>query len=94
MHAAASAAAPTARRHADYAVRLSSVTKVYGAKGNAVHAPRGVTLDVPVGSFTAVMGPSGSGKAPCCKSRPGWTSRHQARSCSARRTSARSANGT
>jgi putative ABC transport system ATP-binding protein len=45
------------------AVRLSSVTKVYGTKGNTVHALRGVTLDVPVGSFVAVMGPSGSGKS-------------------------------
>ena len=63
MLAAASGAGPAARRHADCAVRLSSVTKVYGAKGNAVHALRGVTLDVPVGSFLAVMGPSGSGKS-------------------------------
>jgi putative ABC transport system ATP-binding protein len=63
MLAAASGAGPAARRHADCAVRLSSVTKVHGAKGNAVHALRGVTLDVPVGSFLAVMGPSGSGKS-------------------------------
>ena len=63
MRTVAPAAGPTARRHADPAVRLSSVTKVYDAKGNAVHALRGVTLDVPVGSFIAVMGPSGSGKS-------------------------------
>jgi putative ABC transport system ATP-binding protein len=63
MHAVSSGAAAAAGRHAGSAVRLASVTKVYGAKGTAVHALRGVTLDVPVGSFTAVMGPSGSGKS-------------------------------
>jgi putative ABC transport system ATP-binding protein len=63
MHAVASGAAAAAGRHAGSAVRLASVTKVYGAKGTAVQALRGVTLDVPVGSFTAVMGPSGSGKS-------------------------------
>ncbi|GAA3051442.1 ABC transporter ATP-binding protein [Kitasatospora albolonga] len=45
------------------AVRLASVTKVYGRGAAAVHALRGVTVDIPRGSFTAVMGPSGSGKS-------------------------------
>jgi putative ABC transport system ATP-binding protein len=57
------------------AVRLSSVTKVYGtgdgapqAKGapqtnNAVRALDNVSIDVPRGTFTAIMGPSGSGKS-------------------------------
>jgi putative ABC transport system ATP-binding protein len=29
----------------------------------AVAAPAGVSIDVPVGQFTEVMGPSGSGKS-------------------------------
>lgn len=44
-------------------IRLRSVTKVYGSGENAFRALRGVDLDVPAGSFVAVMGPSGSGKS-------------------------------
>nr|WP_242582366.1 ABC transporter ATP-binding protein [Amycolatopsis sp. 195334CR] len=44
-------------------VRLEAVTKVYGTGKSAVHALRGVDLNLPHGSFTAVMGPSGSGKS-------------------------------
>jgi putative ABC transport system ATP-binding protein len=39
------------------------VTRVYGEGQTAVHALRGVTLDVERGKLTAVMGPSGSGKS-------------------------------
>jgi putative ABC transport system ATP-binding protein len=39
------------------------VTRVYGEGPKAVHALRGVTLDVERGKLTAVMGPSGSGKS-------------------------------
>ncbi|WP_329521604.1 ABC transporter ATP-binding protein [Spirillospora sp. NBC_01491] len=45
------------------ALRLDSVSKVYGAGGNRVNALDGVSLSLPTGSFTAVMGPSGSGKS-------------------------------
>ncbi|MFJ6572463.1 ABC transporter ATP-binding protein [Streptomyces sp. NPDC091292] len=45
------------------ALRMRSVTKTYGSGGSAVTALREVSLDVPRGSFTAVMGPSGSGKS-------------------------------
>lgn len=45
------------------AMRLDSVTKTYGKAENAVTALRGISLDVPRGTFTAVMGPSGSGKS-------------------------------
>jgi putative ABC transport system ATP-binding protein len=46
-----------------HAVRLESVTKAYGSGRNTVPALNGVTIDFPVGGFTAVMGPSGSGKS-------------------------------
>ncbi|WP_406145564.1 ABC transporter ATP-binding protein [Streptomyces sp. NBC_01012] len=45
------------------AMRLDSVTKTYGKGDGAVTALRGISLDVPRGTFTAVMGPSGSGKS-------------------------------
>ncbi len=44
------------------AVSLVDVRRTYHA-GQPVHALDGVTLDVPRGSYTAVMGPSGSGKS-------------------------------
>ena len=45
------------------AARARDVTKVYGDGPAAVTALDQVSLDVPAGSFTAVMGPSGSGKS-------------------------------
>ncbi|UYM07381.1 ABC transporter ATP-binding protein [Solicola gregarius] len=45
------------------AVRLDEVRKTYGRGSAAVHALDGVSVELPVGSFTAVMGPSGSGKS-------------------------------
>ncbi|WP_129841640.1 ABC transporter ATP-binding protein [Streptomyces sp. RFCAC02] len=45
------------------AVRLDSVTKVYGRGASAVRALDDVSVTIPTGSFTAVMGPSGSGKS-------------------------------
>ncbi|WP_079197841.1 ABC transporter ATP-binding protein [Streptomyces sp. CB03911] len=59
--AAAPDTTPGARPEA--AVSLSEVTKVYGRGAGTVHALRGVSVDIPRGSFTAVMGPSGSGKS-------------------------------
>ncbi|MDQ2585395.1 ABC transporter [Saccharothrix yanglingensis] len=45
------------------AIRLSSVSKVHGTGDGAVTALDRVTVDLPRGTFTAVMGPSGSGKS-------------------------------
>ena len=45
------------------AVRAVDVHKSYGKGDTAVTALAGVTLDVPTGQLTAVMGPSGSGKS-------------------------------
>ncbi|MEU6150160.1 ABC transporter ATP-binding protein [Actinosynnema sp. NPDC047251] len=47
----------------DTALRLESVSKVYGSGANAVTALDGVTVGLRRGAFTAVMGPSGSGKS-------------------------------
>ena len=44
---------------------LQSITKVYGEGSAAVHALRGIDLDVYPGEFVAVMGASGSGKSTC-----------------------------
>lgn len=44
-------------------IRLSGVTKRFGAGAAAFQALKGVDLDVEAGDFMAVMGPSGSGKS-------------------------------
>jgi putative ABC transport system ATP-binding protein len=44
-------------------VSARGLTRVYGEGPTAVHALRGVDLDVAPGRLTAVMGPSGSGKS-------------------------------
>ena len=52
------------RERANGAVVVASeLTRRYGEGDTAVDALRGVTVDVPAGELTAVMGPSGSGKS-------------------------------
>ena len=48
---------------AEAAVVAHQVTRRYGHGEFAVDALRGVSLEVPRGQLTAVMGPSGSGKS-------------------------------
>jgi putative ABC transport system ATP-binding protein len=47
----------------EVAVRARGVARHYGAGETAVHALRGIDLDVDGNHLTAVMGPSGSGKS-------------------------------
>jgi putative ABC transport system ATP-binding protein len=44
-------------------VHANELTRVYGEGDTAVHALRGVSVDIDAGKLTAVMGPSGSGKS-------------------------------
>jgi putative ABC transport system ATP-binding protein len=46
----------------DLALKAESVEKTYGAGRTAVHAVRGVDLELELGERLLVMGPSGSGK--------------------------------
>jgi putative ABC transport system ATP-binding protein len=60
---AATTADPTAPADGRVVVSANDLSRVYGEGETAVHALRGVTLDVERGKLTAVMGPSGSGKS-------------------------------
>ncbi|MDR1650731.1 MAG: ABC transporter ATP-binding protein [Synergistaceae bacterium] len=43
-------------------VKIEEISKVYETKNGSVQALRGVSLDLPEGSFTALLGKSGCGK--------------------------------
>lgn len=47
----------------DLIYSIRGLAKVYGAGESAVHALRGVDLDLPEGKTAALLGPSGSGKS-------------------------------
>lgn len=44
-------------------IRMSGITKTYGAGQAAFQALKGIELEIEAGDFVAVMGPSGSGKS-------------------------------
>ena len=44
-------------------VKIANLTKVYQTGGATFEALKGVSLDISIGDFAAVMGPSGSGKS-------------------------------
>src|ERR1700709_334761 len=44
-------------------VALRDVRKVHGEGDGSVVALDGISVDLPAGSFTAIMGPSGAGKS-------------------------------
>jgi putative ABC transport system ATP-binding protein len=54
---------PIVVQSADAVVTARNVVRSYGDGDAAVHALRGVSLDIGGGQLTAVMGPSGSGKS-------------------------------
>jgi putative ABC transport system ATP-binding protein len=60
---AITATAPARTEAGDLVVSAHDISRVYGEGETAVHALRGVTLDVWRGKLTAIMGPSGSGKS-------------------------------
>ena len=63
MEAALALAHAEPQAEAPGVVAASGLTRRYGAGETAVDALRGVSLEIPRGHLTAVMGPSGSGKS-------------------------------
>jgi putative ABC transport system ATP-binding protein len=57
------ATSPHVRTNGEPLVRLRSIKKTYWRGKEPVHVLDGLDLDVPAGSFEALMGPSGSGKS-------------------------------
>lgn len=49
---------------------FQNVVRIYQAASGEVHALRGVDVDFPRGSITAIAGPSGGGKSTRSTSRP------------------------
>ena len=45
------------------ALRIEALRKDYVLGAETIHALRGVSIDVPVSDYIAIMGPSGSGKS-------------------------------
>src|SRR5215831_6557902 len=57
-----------------HAARVEDLVKRYGSGPSAVTALAGVSVEIPPGSLTAVMGPPGSGKSTLlhCMAGPGF----------------------
>ena len=48
--------------HEGPAIRVSGLRRTYGSGTDAFEAVRGLDLDVPVGTITALLGTNGAGK--------------------------------
>lgn len=59
-------------------IEAKELSKIYGSGENRVTALNNAGLKIASNDFISIMGPSGSGKAPCSICCPGWTGRRPA----------------
>ena len=54
-------------------IKLEGITKSFGS----LQVLKGIDLEINKGEIVSIVGPSGAGRLPCCRSWERWTNRMQ-----------------